>query len=111
MKSHPPSFSSSSSSSKTIWRSLDEIGDKNSFHDSLRAEFPEGASDFSNFNRRDFLKIMGASLALASLPACTRQPVGKIVPYVKPPEELIPGRPLFFCDCYDAGRICHRPAR
>ena len=34
---------------------------------------------------------MGASLALAGLTACTKQPTEKIVPYVQPPEELVPG--------------------
>jgi len=90
-------------SSKKIWRSLDELAVGKSFCDSLRAEFPEGASDFSNFNRRDFLKLMGASLALASLPACTRQPIEKIVPYVKQPEELIPGKPMFFATAMTLG--------
>jgi molybdopterin-containing oxidoreductase family iron-sulfur binding subunit len=94
MKTNPSSFSSSSS--KRFWRSLDEFANPQKFKELLRAEFPEGASDFSNFNRRDFLKLMGASLALASLPACTRQPIEKIVPYVKQPEELVPGKPLFF---------------
>ena len=46
---------------------------------------------------------MGASLALASLPACTRQPIEKIVPYVKQPEELIPGRPIFFATAMTLG--------
>ena len=39
---------------------------------------------------------MGASLALAGMTACTRQPTEHIMPYVRQPEELIPGRPLFF---------------
>jgi molybdopterin-containing oxidoreductase family iron-sulfur binding subunit len=40
---------------------------------------------------------MGASLALAGLSsACTRQPEEKIVPYVKMPEQVVPGRPLFY---------------
>jgi MoCo/4Fe-4S cofactor protein with predicted Tat translocation signal len=86
-------------SSKKIWRSLDELADGKN----LREEFPEGASDFSNFNRRDFLKIMGASIALASLPACTRQPTERIVPYVKQPEELVPGKPLFFATAMTLG--------
>ena len=43
-----------------------------------------------------FLKLMGASLALAGLTACTRQPINEIVPYVRQPEEVIPGKPLFF---------------
>ena len=46
---------------------------------------------------------MGASLALAGLTACTRQPDEKIVPYVKQPEGLVPGRPLFF-----ATAVLHR---
>ncbi|HZL13374.1 MAG TPA: TAT-variant-translocated molybdopterin oxidoreductase, partial [Verrucomicrobiae bacterium] len=87
----------------SFWRSLDELAGEKSFLDSLRAEFPDGASDFSNFNRRDFLKIMGASIALASLPACTRQPIEKIVPYVKQPEELIPGKPMFFATAMTLG--------
>jgi molybdopterin-containing oxidoreductase family iron-sulfur binding subunit len=42
------------------------------------------------------LKIMGASLALAGVTGCTRQPLETIVPYVKEPEGLVPGKPLFF---------------
>ena len=47
-------------------------------------------------SRRSFLKLMSASIALAGVGACTRQPLRPIVPYVRQPEELIPGRPLFF---------------
>ena len=39
---------------------------------------------------------MGASLGLAGLTGCTRQPTEFICPYVDPPEDAIPGRPLFF---------------
>ena len=39
---------------------------------------------------------MGASLALGGATACTRQPLEKIVPYVRQPEQIIPGKPLFF---------------
>jgi molybdopterin-containing oxidoreductase family iron-sulfur binding subunit len=39
---------------------------------------------------------MGASLALAGVSACTRQPAEELVPYVRQPEELVPGKPLFF---------------
>src|SRR6476660_4275280 len=46
--------------------------------------------------RRTFLKLMGASMALAGAAACTRQPAEHIVPYVRQPEEMVPGRPLFF---------------
>lgn len=47
-------------------------------------------------DRRDFLKIMGASAAMASLAGCTRRPVQKIVAYVNNPEEIIPGVPNFY---------------
>ncbi len=46
--------------------------------------------------RRNFLKLMGASLALGGLAACTRQPTEHITPYIQQPEELVPGRPLFY---------------
>jgi molybdopterin-containing oxidoreductase family iron-sulfur binding subunit len=39
---------------------------------------------------------MAASMAMAGASACTRQPPEKIVPYVRQPEEIIPGRPLFY---------------
>ena len=47
-------------------------------------------------SRRQFLHLMGASLALAGVTGCTRQPREAIVPYVKQPEELVLGKPLFF---------------
>ena len=53
--------------------------------------------------RRRFLELMAASFALASASACTRQPPEKIVPYVRQPEEIIPGRPLFY-----ATSVVHR---
>jgi Fe-S-cluster-containing dehydrogenase component/anaerobic selenocysteine-containing dehydrogenase len=46
--------------------------------------------------RRNFMKVMGASMMLGSLASCARQPEEKIVPYVKPPEERIPGRPDYY---------------
>ena len=42
------------------------------------------------------MKLAAASAALAGLSACTKLPTEKIVPYVRPPEEIIPGRPLFY---------------
>ena len=49
-----------------------------------------------DINRRDVMKLMAASAAMAGLSACTKLPTEKIVPYVRPPEEIIPGRPLFY---------------
>ena len=79
------------------WRSLDELSATPEFERWLHAEFPEGLSEnATEMHRRDFLRLMGASVALAGFGACTKQPIEKIVPYVKQPEEIIPGKPLQF---------------
>ncbi|MGH7979994.1 MAG: TAT-variant-translocated molybdopterin oxidoreductase, partial [Limisphaerales bacterium] len=83
-------------SRQSFWRSLDELACTKKFEESLHREFAPGASEAGGLKRRDFLKFIGASLALASLPACTRQPIGKIIPYVNQPEDLVPGKPMFF---------------
>lgn len=85
------------SSGRDFWRSLDEVADTPDFRELLENEFPKEASVWQEgVGRRNFLKLMGASLALGGLTACSRQPEEKIVPYVKPPEEVIPGKPLYF---------------
>jgi MoCo/4Fe-4S cofactor protein with predicted Tat translocation signal len=83
---------------KKFWRSLDELAQTPAFMQMLHREFPHAASEWKDgASRRNFLKLMGASLALGGLSACTmRKTAEKIVPYVNPPEEVIPGRPLFF---------------
>ncbi len=79
------------------WRSLGELADTPEFRQYLHREFPEQASEWNDpKGRRQFLKLMGASLALAGVGACTKQPTEQIVPYVRQPEEIVPGRPLFF---------------
>ncbi|MGN6555620.1 MAG: TAT-variant-translocated molybdopterin oxidoreductase [Verrucomicrobiota bacterium] len=79
------------------WRSLDEVAETPEFKEMLHREFPEGASEWiDGLSRRSFLKLAAASLALAGLSACTKQPNAKILPYVKQPEELVPGQPLFY---------------
>ncbi|MGI8437167.1 MAG: TAT-variant-translocated molybdopterin oxidoreductase [Chthoniobacterales bacterium] len=71
---------------------------------SLPSEFPDGASEWPDeLSRRRFLKLMGASIALASATACTRSPLEHIVPYQKQPEEIIPGRPLFYASALTLG--------
>ncbi len=80
-----------------LWQSLEELSDTREYRDFLENEFPANASaDASGMNRRDVLKWMAASAAMAGLSACTKLPTEKIVPYVHPPEEIIPGRPLFY---------------
>src|SRR5688572_14322439 len=82
---------------RRFWQSLEDIQDTPEFLEFLHREFPENASEFQDpAGRRQFLKIMGASIALAGLTGCTRQPEEKIVPFVRAPEDMIPGRPMFF---------------
>ncbi len=88
------------------WRSLDELANTPEFQDFVAREFPSQASEFNDpAGRRQFLKLMGASLALAGVSACTRQPDEAIVPYVRQPEEVIPGRPLFFATAMPEGGL------
>ena len=79
------------------WRSLDEVAETPEFQEMLHREFPQGASEwFGGVDRRSFLKMAAASLALAGLSACTKQPPHEILPYVNQPEELVLGEPLYF---------------
>jgi MoCo/4Fe-4S cofactor protein with predicted Tat translocation signal len=83
------------------WRSLDELAGSEEFQEIMHREFPKGASEWlDSVSRRGFLKLMGASMALAGMTACTKQPLEPIVPYVRQPEEVIPGRPLFFATAF-----------
>ena len=86
---------------REYWRSLDELSATPEFKEMVEREFPRQAIGWAEDEnpeegRRNFLKLMGASLALGGLAACTRQPTEHIMPYVRQPEDLIPGRPLFF---------------
>ncbi len=82
---------------KEYWRSLEELSDSPEFHEFVQREYPQHAEQWDDpIERRTFLKLMGASLALAGLSGCVYQPPEKIVPYVRQPEEIVPGRPLFF---------------
>ena len=82
---------------REYWRSLEAVAETPEFKEFLHREFPQNASEWLDpVGRRGFLKLMGASLALAGVSACTRQPEEAIVPYVRQPEELVPGKPLFY---------------
>ncbi|MGE0444907.1 MAG: TAT-variant-translocated molybdopterin oxidoreductase [Vicinamibacterales bacterium] len=82
---------------KEYWRSLEQLSSTPEFKEFLHREFPQNASEWLDpVGRRGFLKLMGASLALAGVSACTRQPDEDLVPYVRQPEELVPGKPLFY---------------
>ena len=82
---------------REYWRSLESLAETPEFKEFLHREFPQNASEWLDpVGRRGFLKLMGASLALAGVSACTRQPNEEIIPYVRQPEEEVPGKPLFF---------------
>jgi molybdopterin-containing oxidoreductase family iron-sulfur binding subunit len=64
------------------------------------------AMDKSGVTRRDFLTVMGASMAMASF-ACARRPMNKIIPYVVQPQELTPGNPLYYAStCKECAKSC-----
>ncbi len=82
---------------KKYWRSLEELADTPVFREFVEREFPQQAEEWHDpIERRTFIKLMGASLALAGLSGCVFQPPEKIVPNVKQPEEYVPGKALFF---------------
>ena len=84
-------------SGKRYWRTIDELADTPDFQDALRREFPQHAAEWvDSVSRRGFMKLMGASIALAGLTGCTKQPDEPIYPYVKQPEDLVLGKPIYF---------------
>jgi MoCo/4Fe-4S cofactor protein with predicted Tat translocation signal len=86
------------SSGKRYWRSLEELAGSPDFQEMMRREFPDQAAEWSDvISRRRFLTLLGASFALAGLSGCgVQSPKEKILPYNRKPEELVPGKPLYF---------------
>jgi MoCo/4Fe-4S cofactor protein with predicted Tat translocation signal len=89
------------------WRSLQELAGSEEFQEALHREFPKGASEWlDTVSRRGFLKVMGASLGLAGLTTatgCVKLPKETIVPYVRQPEGVIPGRPMYYATAVTLG--------
>lgn len=82
---------------KDYWRSVEEFADTPEFEEFVKREYPAHGQEWNDpVTRRSFLKVMGASLAFAGLSGCVIQPAEKIVPYVRQPEDALPGKPLFF---------------
>jgi molybdopterin-containing oxidoreductase family iron-sulfur binding subunit len=79
---------------REYWKSLEELSESPEVREYLQREFPTPIE--AGVDRREFLTLMGASLALAGLTGCTRQPAEKIFPYVRVPEGFVPGKPLFY---------------
>ncbi|MFO0896365.1 MAG: TAT-variant-translocated molybdopterin oxidoreductase [Pirellulales bacterium] len=88
---------------RAFWQSLDELADAPDFRQYLAQEFPAGADQWGNgLDRRRFMSLMGAGLGLAGMTGCFYQPTETIVPYVKAPENLIPGKPQYYATTYCA---------
>jgi MoCo/4Fe-4S cofactor protein with predicted Tat translocation signal len=88
---------------KRYWKNLDELSDKPEFHELMAEEFPQQAMQgewVDAVSRRGFMKVMGASFALAGLAGCTKQPDEPIFPYVKQPEDLVLGKPMYFATAH-----------
>ncbi|NTW01767.1 MAG: TAT-variant-translocated molybdopterin oxidoreductase [Oscillochloris sp.] len=85
---------------KHFWRSLDDLAETPAFRAYLEQEFPRGAAELNeSVSRRTFLKLMGASLALAGLSGCTtamRQPQEKVAPFTHLPLQQTPGIPIYY---------------
>ena len=93
-----PISKTESVSCRQHWRSLEELAGSPHLQEFLEREFPNQAGQWTDpVTRRQFLMLMGASLALSGLAGCSPQPpVGKIMPYTRQPEHMLLGKPLFF---------------
>ncbi len=97
---HHPAVSADDNT--VAWRSAGQLADTADFREWMDREFPRGAAELANVDedatsRRSFMKLMGASTALAGfgMAAC-RRPEGYIVPYTKAPEWVIPGNATYY---------------
>jgi molybdopterin-containing oxidoreductase family iron-sulfur binding subunit len=81
---------------KRYWTSLEEIVDETGFRQWLDAEFPAAAARLTACGRREFLRLMGASLLLAGLAGCGEERSDLALPYVNQPEEMMPGVPRYY---------------
>jgi len=91
---------------KEYWRSLEEHADTPEFRRFISEEYPHEIEHWDDgLSRRNFVKVMGASLALAGLSGCVIQPSEKIVPYVKTPDGMLPGKSNFFATAMTIGGV------
>jgi molybdopterin-containing oxidoreductase family iron-sulfur binding subunit len=91
---------------RQFWRGLEELSETPEFQELMRQEFPEQADVWpDSLSRRKFLTLMSASLALAGLSGCSVRPAPSedLVPYVRPPQDGVPGKPLFYATAMTHG--------
>ena len=83
---------------RRYWRSIGELEQRESFLKNLGREFPNGdelTEEERESSRRNFLKLMGASVGMMGLASC-RRPIANILPYTKSVEWIVPGKPLLY---------------
>ncbi len=109
---------SSGTPGKQYWRSLNELADKPEFREFVEREFPARASEWldggaddkggnGGDSRRTFLKVMGASVALAGLTSCLRWPDEKLAPYAHRPANRMDGVPVHYATALEIGGMGH----
>ena len=90
------------------WKSLDELSNSSQYQEFVHREFPEQASELINdpISRRDFLTLMGGSIALAGVTGCDiiRRPKQEILTYNQQPESVIPGKPNYYTTSMSIGQ-------
>lgn len=95
---------------KTYWKGTEELRNDPEFVKHASREFSEnlpikdayGDNTDAGPSRRDFLKLMGFSVAAVSLAAC-ETPVKNAIPYLNQPEEIVPGVPNYYASTYSQG--------
>ncbi len=95
---------------RAFWRSLDELADSPEYRELLSKEFADYDPDqiVAAPNRRTFMKLMGASLALAGaagLPGCRRWPQRQLAPFVRQPEDRAPGVEEQYATTFELGGV------
>jgi MoCo/4Fe-4S cofactor protein with predicted Tat translocation signal len=91
---------------REYWRSVEEFVDAPEFAEFVSREYPHEVEEWDNsLSRRNFVKVMGASLALAGLSGCVIQPNEQIVPYTKSPVGMLPGKPNFYATAMSLGGV------
>jgi MoCo/4Fe-4S cofactor protein with predicted Tat translocation signal len=102
----PPEANDERLNDPRLWQGLEHYMDSPEFRESMENEFPEDAAEWTDpVSRRNFIGLMGASLALAGAAGCSPRPapMRKIVPYTTQPEQITPGVPLYFASACPVG--------
>lgn len=96
-----------SNTKKTYWKGLPELKNDPAHVKHADKEFVDlGVQEDPGHSRRDFLKMMGFSVAAASLAAC-EAPVRKAIPYIVKPVDVDPGIPNYYASTYvNGGDYC-----